>query len=176
MPDLPTLFDSEEDALAMGAEFREHVENVVRGNRPRRTMAVSATQPSQFEKSRRAARLIQRRVRSWREQWKLEARLKRDMCRREFQIYRTALVALLQEHITKGTTISLLREPPTKTMKVSPHVREKNQKKATMVMLFLKYMQIRDADRLHFKVGGKHASDMAAKVGDLLGTNKKCLS
>ena len=32
MPDLPTLFDSEEDTLAMGAEFREHVENVVRGN------------------------------------------------------------------------------------------------------------------------------------------------
>ena len=45
MPDLPTLFDSEEDALAMGAEFREHVENVVRGNRPRRSIAVSAPQP-----------------------------------------------------------------------------------------------------------------------------------
>ena len=29
MPNLPTLFDSEEDALAMGTEFREHVENVV---------------------------------------------------------------------------------------------------------------------------------------------------
>ena len=43
MPDLPILFDSEEDALAMGAEFREHVENVVRGNWPRRTMAVSAS-------------------------------------------------------------------------------------------------------------------------------------
>ena len=46
------------------------------------------------------------------------------------------------------------------------------RKKATMVMLFLKYMQIRDADRSLFEVGGKHASDMAAKVGDLLGTNK----
>ena len=40
-----------------------------------------------------------------------------------------------------------------------------------MVMLFLKYMQIRDADRSHFEVGGKHASNMDAKVGDLLGTN-----
>ena len=29
MPNLPTLFDSEEDDLAMGAEFREHVENVL---------------------------------------------------------------------------------------------------------------------------------------------------
>ena len=58
MPNLPTLFDSEEDSLAMGAEFREHVENVVRVNRPRRTMTVSAPQPPQFENARRAARLI----------------------------------------------------------------------------------------------------------------------
>ena len=82
---------------------------------------------------------------------------------------------MLQQHITEGTTISLLWEPPTKTMKVSPHVRERTQKKATMVMLFLKYMQIRDADRSHFEVGGKHASDMDAKVGDLLDTNKKAV-
>ena len=68
MPDLPTLFDSEEDALAMGAEFREHIENVVRGNRPCRTMAVSAPQPPQFKNARRAARLIHRRVPSRREQ------------------------------------------------------------------------------------------------------------
>ena len=100
MPDLPTLFDSEEDALAMGAEFREHVENVVRGNRPSRTMSVSAPQPPKFENARRAARLIQRRVRSWQEQRQLEARLKQDMRRREFQIYRAASVALLQQHIT----------------------------------------------------------------------------
>ena len=61
-------------------------------------------------------------------------------------------------------------------MKVSPHVRERTQKRATMViLLFFKYMQIRDADRSHFKVGGKHASDMAAKVGDLLGTNKNAV-
>ena len=97
------------------------------------------------------------------------------MCRREFQIYRAASVALLQQHITEGTTISLLREPPTKKLKVSPHVRERTQKKATMVMLFLKYMQIRDSDRSHFEVGGKHASDMAAKVGDLLGTNRNAV-
>ena len=45
MPDLTTLFDSEEDALAMGAEFREHVENIVRGNRPCRIMEVYAPQP-----------------------------------------------------------------------------------------------------------------------------------
>ena len=49
------------------------------------------------------------------------------------------------------------------------------RKKAIMVMLFLKYMQIRDADRSHFGVGGKHASNMAAKVGDLLGTNKNAV-
>ena len=100
MPDLPTLFDSEEDALAMGVEFREHVENVVRGNRPRRTMEVSALQPPQFENARRAARLIQRRVWYRREQRQLEAGLNRDMRRREFQIYRAASVTLLQQHIT----------------------------------------------------------------------------
>ena len=102
MPNLPTLFDSEEDALAMGAYFREHIENVVRGNRPRRMMSVSAPQPPQFENSRRAARLIHRRVRYWREQRQLEARLKRDMCRRAFQIYRAESVALLQQHINEA--------------------------------------------------------------------------
>ena len=54
MPYLPTFFDSEEDTLAIGAEFREHVENVVLGNRPRRTMAVSAPQKPQFENARKA--------------------------------------------------------------------------------------------------------------------------
>ena len=82
MPDIPTLFDSEEDALAMGAEFREHVENVVQVNRPHRMMAVPDPQPPQFENARIAARLIQRRVRSRREQQQLEAQLKRDMRRR----------------------------------------------------------------------------------------------
>ena len=60
-------------------------------------------------------------------------------------------------------------------MKVSPHVRERTLEKSTMVMLFLKYMQIRDANRSHFEVGGKHASDMAAKVGGLLGANKNAV-
>ena len=60
-------------------------------------------------------------------------------------------------------------------MKLSPHVREITHKKAAMVMLFLKYMQIRDADRSHFEVGEKHASDMVAKVGDILGTNKNAV-
>ena len=73
-------------------------------------MAVSAPQPPKFENARKAARLIQRRVRSRREQRQLEARLKRDMRRREFQIYPAVSVALLQQHITEGTTISLLRE------------------------------------------------------------------
>ena len=44
-----------------------------------------------------------------------------------------------------------------------------------MVMLFLKYMQIQDDDRSHFEVGGKHTSNMAAKVGDLLDTNKNAV-
>ena len=57
-------------------------------------------------------------------------------------------------------------------MKLSGHVRELTQKKAMMVMVFLKYMQSRDADWSHFELGGKHASDIAAEVGELLGTNK----
>ena len=39
-------------------------------------------------------------------------------------------------------------------------------------MVFLKYMRNRDYDQSHFKLGGKHALDIAVDVGDLLGSNK----
>ena len=45
-------------------------------------------------------------------------------------------------------------------------------KKAMMVMVFLKYMKDRDDDQSHFKRGGKHASEIAAEVGELLGATK----
>ena len=57
-------------------------------------------------------------------------------------------------------------------MKVSGHVRERTQKKAMMVMVFLKLMHTRDVDKHNLEVGGKHASKIAAEVGELLGTNK----
>ena len=70
-PNLPNLYDTEEDALAKGAEFHELVENVVRGMRPLRMhpsnipLAVTAAHiPRQLQTKRRAARVIQSRI--WR--------------------------------------------------------------------------------------------------------------
>ena len=57
-------------------------------------------------------------------------------------------------------------------MNVSGHVRELTHKKATMVMIFLKYMRERDNDVSHFEVGAKHAIAIAAEVGELLGVSK----
>ena len=68
--------------------------------------------------------------------------------------------------------ILLLKYPPTKNMNISGHVRELTQKKATMVMIFLKYMRDQDNDLSHFKVGAKHAIAIAAEVGGLLGVSK----
>ena len=41
-----------------------------------------------------------------------------------------------------------------------------------MVMVFLKLMHTQDVDKHNLEVGKKHASKIAAKVGELLGTNK----
>ena len=92
--------------------------------------------------------------------------------RAEWQRYRASSVAYLQRHIQESNTVALLREPPTPTMQVSGHVRETTQKKAMMVMVFLKYMMNRDEDASHFILGGRHALDIATEVGDLYGENK----
>ena len=70
-PNLPNLYDTEEDALAKGAEFRELVENVVQGRRALIThpsnipLAVTAAHiPRQLQTKRRAACVIQSRI--WR--------------------------------------------------------------------------------------------------------------
>ena len=49
MPNLPILFDTEEEALARGSEFRQYVENIVRGSRAPRTHP-STPVPRQLEK------------------------------------------------------------------------------------------------------------------------------
>ena len=44
------------------------------------------------------------------------------------------------------------------------------------VMVFLKYMLMQDVNQSHFdRQGGKRASDLAIKVGELLGTNKNAV-
>ena len=93
-------------------------------------------------------------------------------CRADWKRYRDSSVTYLKQHISDEDTVSLLWELPTKKMKLSGHVRTQIQKKATMVMVFLKYTQNRDDDQYHFKLGGKHALDIAADVGDLLGSKK----
>ena len=57
-------------------------------------------------------------------------------------------------------------------MKVSGHVRIQTKKKATMVMVFLKYTRNQYDDQYHFELGGKHTLDLAVDVGDILGSNK----
>ena len=57
-------------------------------------------------------------------------------------------------------------------MRVSGAVREAVQKKAMLVMVFLKRMLNRDADQSHFYKAGQYASDLAAEVGELFGSSK----
>ena len=80
-PNLPNLYDTEEDALAKGAEFRELVENVVRGRRSLRThpstlplAATAAHIPRQLQTKRRSARVIQSRLWRQRLQQRLEVK------------------------------------------------------------------------------------------------------
>ena len=49
MPDLPILFDTEEETLARGTEFRQYVENIVQGSRAPQTHP-STPVPRQLEK------------------------------------------------------------------------------------------------------------------------------
>ena len=92
--------------------------------------------------------------------------------RADWQRYQYSSVTYLQQHISDEDTVSLLWEPPTKKMKVSGHEKTQTQKKATMVMVFLKYTWNRDYDKYQFKLGGKHALNIAVDVADILGSNK----
>ena len=87
-------------------------------------------------------------------------------------MYRDQSIAYLQRHLNESNTVSLLYKPPTGRMKVSEHVRERTQKKAMTVMVFLKYMMDRDTDKSHFINVRKYAVDMSSAVGKLLDTNK----
>ena len=101
--------------------------------------------------------------------------MKRTLARQqriaEWQNWRDESIKLLQSHIEAQTTILLLDDPPTKNMKVSGHLREWTQKKAIMVMLFLKFMYQRDAILSHFETGSPHALDIATDVAELVGSS-----
>ena len=73
IPGIPRMFDTEEDALAMGAEFRRLVENIVRGDRPLRTHASGPRPvPPQFERKKEqlVASFVQFRVCGSNGNWK----------------------------------------------------------------------------------------------------------
>ena len=79
-PNLPNLYDMEEDVLAKGTEFCELVENVVRCRRALRThpsnlplVVTAADIPRQLQTERRAARVVQSRIQCRRLQRRLEA-------------------------------------------------------------------------------------------------------
>ena len=97
---------------------------------------------------------------------------KRKENREEWQQWRRASIKILQNHIESGTTDKLLREPPTKTMKVSPYVSVQILKKAMSLSLFLNLMHDRDLDTTHFKEGDEFARDLAAKAGTIVWVGK----
>ena len=106
--------------------------------------------PRQLRTEIRSARVIQSRLRRWRLQRRLESQRVQNKRLADWQRYRDSSVTYLQQHISDEDAVSLLRETPTKKMKVSGHVQTQNQNKATMVMVFLKYMRNRDDDQSHF--------------------------
>ena len=169
---LSRFYASKEEALAMAIEFCSHVEDVVRGTRPRRTVATTQTLTIQRANRDRAARVVGRSLLRRRAQRKLQALLVQERRRASWQKYRADSVEYLQMHIQQSNTVALLHEPPTTNMKVSEHVRARTQQKAMMVMVFLKYTMDRDSDKSHFDEGGTSALDFATAVGDLLHTNK----
>lgn len=173
MPDTPPLFLDEAEAQGKGTEFRNRVEDLIRGNRPHKSHPVERTVPVpvQLANARRQMRLMAARAR----QRIYDARMKRTLARQEriaeWQKWRDESIKLLHSHIEAQTTILLLDEPPSKNMKVSGYLRESTQKKAMLVMLFLKFMHRRDAVPDHFETGGIHAADVAAEVAELVGSS-----
>ena len=92
-PNLPCIWETEEDALADALEYREFVETIVRGKRPLIPMAVPARIPPSMQIERRAARLIQGRVRRRRRQRQLEKRRVQELRRSRWQLYRVLVRA-----------------------------------------------------------------------------------
>ena len=84
---LPCIWDTEEDAFSDAVEYREFVETIVRGKRPRIPTEVPALIPSSIQIERRAARLIQGRVRQRRRQRQLEKRRVQELRRSRWQLY-----------------------------------------------------------------------------------------
>ena len=84
MPNLPTLIDSRVDAVSMGKKFRNHVETIVRGDRPRRSHAwappspVARSRPLVFQSRNRAIRIMAKVIRHQRERRQLEAQEVQD--------------------------------------------------------------------------------------------------
>ena len=65
MPDTPPLFLDEAEALGKQTEFRNWVEDLIRGNRPHKSHAVERTVPvpTQLANARRAIRVMATRAR-----------------------------------------------------------------------------------------------------------------
>ena len=175
LPDQPVVFSSEEEAVSKKKEFRDLVENVVRGDRPLKTHYFEQTEPMppQLARSRQATSVMAQRA--WRrmENQKIKRALRFQRRVMDWQNWCDESIVLLQSHIEAQTTILLLNDPPTKNMKVSCHLHELTQKKVTMVMLFLKFLLRRDAFPAHFETGGTHASVIAAEVAELLGSSSR---
>ena len=87
-----------------------------------------------------------RSIRRCKEQRQLEAQRVQDTRRCYWQMYWASSVAYIRKHTEEENSISLLRELPTKTMKVSGHAQEQTQTKTMMIMVFLKHIHTQDVD------------------------------
>jgi hypothetical protein len=130
LPGFPTIFPTQEEALASKKAFQDHVEDVVRNGRPLRTpaaailpaKAVVSAMPKQLAAALRGTRAMKMRARQRCAREKCKLHEKQVVRRAKWQQYRAWSVACLQEHIYSGNTILLLDDPPQRNMRVSPHL------------------------------------------------------
>ena len=117
LPGDPVLFSCEAEALVKKKEFRDHVEDLIRGDRPLRSHAVErqVPVPTQLANARRQIRAMAKRTQQRVENQKMKRTLERQRRIAEWQNWREQSVTLLTSHIQAQATILLLGDPPRRT-------------------------------------------------------------
>ena len=135
---LTNFFDSPQHTTTYATEFRRHVENIVRGGRPRKTLQgkILHFTPENIQ-LHSAMKVTNLRRKKQILDAALKAALKLAFVRRsDWQKWRLQSISVLEHHLNNGTTCLLLREPPKDGMVVSQHVAETTLKKTMGIRLF----------------------------------------
>ena len=171
---IPNFFDSPQHATFYATEFRRHVENIVRGERPRKTLQgkILHFTPENIQ-LHSAMKVTNLRRKKQILDAALKAALKLAFVRRsDWQKWRLQSISVLEHHLNNGTSCLLLREPPKDGMVVSQHVAETTLKKTMGLRLFLQLMYERDDVYDAALSSDTHASVLAERSGALLGLSK----